>query len=81
MRDRPNDFTYANLTYYHAADWAPARGLKTLLYGNAVQQLKARRGCRLLDCRLFYRPHREILRPAVRVFLWVYRTWNRWKNR
>jgi hypothetical protein len=24
LRDRPNDFTYANIMFYHPADWAPA---------------------------------------------------------
>ncbi len=51
LRDRPNDLMYANIMFYHPADWAPAMGLKTLLYGTGVQQAKAKRGCRPLDAR------------------------------
>jgi hypothetical protein len=78
--DRPNDFTYATLTYYHVADWAPALGLKTLLYGNGVQQLKLRRGCRLLDAHLFYRPQRRTVRPIVACWMSILQHWQRWKN-
>lgn len=81
LRDRPNDFTYANLVYYCAADWAPALGLKTLLYGTAVQQAKLKRGCRLLGCRLFYRPHRGIVRPVAKAYLSVHQMWSRKKSR
>lgn len=80
VRDRPNDFTYANLGFYHAADWAPALGLKTLLYGTAVQEGKFRRGCRLIDCHLFYRPHAAMVRPAARVYLAIFRIWQRRKS-
>jgi predicted N-acyltransferase len=79
--DRPNDFTYANLGFYHAADWAPALGLKTLLYGTAVQEGKARRGCRLIDCHLFYRPNRAFVRPLAGLWLSILQRWQRRKNR
>jgi predicted N-acyltransferase len=80
-RDRRNDFTYPNLLFYHATDWAPALGFKTLLYGTGAQQAKLRRGCRLLACHLFYRPHRRVVRLAVRPFLSIHQTWYRGKSR
>lgn len=81
LRGRANDFTYANIMFYHAADWAPALGLKTLLYGTAAQKSKVRRGCRLLTCHLFYRPHRRIMRMAARPYLAIHQAWCRRKRR
>jgi predicted N-acyltransferase len=81
LRDRPNDFTYANIMFYHPADWAPAMGLKTLLYGTGVQQAKAKRGCRLVTCHQFYRPHRRLFRTVARAFFIVHQAWYRRKRR
>lgn len=81
LLDRPNDFTYANLLFYHAADWAPALGIKTLLYGTAVQKAKLTRGCRLVPCRLFYSPHRRFNRLFIAPYMWIHQARFRWKNR
>jgi predicted N-acyltransferase len=75
MRDRPNDFTYANITFYHASDWAPALGLKSLLYGDVAQAAKSRRGCRLLPCGVFYRPRRRMFRWLARPYLALHQAW------
>jgi len=80
-RDRPNDYTYANLSFYHAADWGPALGLKTLLYGTAVQQAKVWRGCRSIASHVYYRPQRPMVRPVARAYLSVHRAWLRRKSR
>ena len=80
QRDRRNDFTYANMVFYHPADWAPALGLKTLLYGTAAQQAKLRRGCRLLACHLFYRPHRRIVRLIASPYVAIHQAWHRRKR-
>jgi predicted N-acyltransferase len=81
LRDRPNDFTYASLLFYHAADWAPALGLKTLLYGTSVQKAKQMRGCRLIACHLFYRPHGRIMRLFAAPYLLIHQARFRWKRR
>lgn len=81
LRDRPNDFTYANLLFYHTATWAPALGLKTLLYGTGVQRFKLKRGCRLLACHLYYRPGRPIGRIIAGPFLRIHQAWSRRKHR
>jgi predicted N-acyltransferase len=81
LLDRPNDFTYANLLFYHAADWAPALGIKFLLYGTAVQKAKLSRGCRLIACRLFYRPRRRFTRLFVWPYMLIHQARFRWKNR
>ena len=72
LRDRRNDFTYANLLFYHVADWAPALGLRTLLYGSAVQKAKQVRGCRLIACHLFYRPHGRLMRLLAAPYLVIH---------
>jgi predicted N-acyltransferase len=81
LRDRANDFTYANLLFYSAADWAPALGLKTLLYGTGAEQAKLRRGCRLLTSHLYYRPRRPIGRMLAAPYLRMHRAWQRRKSR
>ena len=75
MRDRPNDFTYANIVFYHPTDWAPPLGLKTLLYGTAAQAAKSKRGCRLLPCCVFYRPRQRVFRLLARPYLALHQAW------
>lgn len=79
LRNRPNDFTYFNLTYYHLADCAAALGLRTLLYGNGAYQAKRMRGCRLTVSRLFYLPDRPLRRLAARPYFRIHRAWYRRK--
>jgi hypothetical protein len=80
-QDRRNDFTYANLVYYHLAACAPALGLTTVLYGNAALQAKRLRGCRVTDSQLFYRPRRRLWRVAARPYFALHRAWYRRKLR
>jgi predicted N-acyltransferase len=75
MRDRPNDFTYANIVFYHLTDWAPPLGLRTLLYGTAAQAAKSRRGCRLLPCCVFYRPRKRVFRLLASPYLAFHQAW------
>lgn len=81
LRDRPNDFTYANICFYHLADCAAALGLKTLLCGNGAYRAKLMRGCRLIASRLFYRPQRPLARLVARPYFGVHRAWSRRKFR
>lgn len=74
-RDRPNDFTYANLVFYHVADAAPKLGLRTLLYGNLALDAKRRRGCDIHANHLFYRPRSLGVRRLLRPYFWVHRQW------
>ncbi len=77
---RRNDFTYANLSFYHPADWAPALGLRTLIYGRAAQEAKAKRGCRLLLCHLFYRPSSSVARWLAAPLLAIHQLRNTRRN-
>jgi hypothetical protein len=81
LRDHPNDFTYANLLFYHTATWAPILGLKTLLYGTGGQWFKLKRGWRLLACHLYYRPGRPVGRIVATPFLRIHQAWSRRKYR
>ena len=81
LRGRLNDFTYANIMFYYPADWAPALGFTTLLYGTAAQKAKAIRGCRLLDSYVFYRPRHRVFQLLIRPYLALHRAWFRRKTR
>ncbi len=81
LRNRRNDFTWANLCFYHLADSAAALGLKTLLHGNSALDAKRRRGCRVIASRLFYRPAQRFVRVAARPYFSLHRAWYRWKLR
>ncbi|HEY6455936.1 MAG TPA: GNAT family N-acetyltransferase [Steroidobacteraceae bacterium] len=81
LTDRPNDFTYANLVFYHPADVATQLGLKTLLYGTHALDAKRRRGCQILRSRLFYRPHRPLTRFVAGAYFLLHRAWFRRKIR
>ena len=74
-RDRPNDFTYMNLVFYHLADVASALGLDTLLYGNLALDAKRRRGCDIHANHLYYRPHSLGVRWLLRPYFWAHRQW------
>jgi predicted N-acyltransferase len=74
------DFVYANLSFYHPADWAPPLGLRTLIYGRAAQEAKARRGCRLVPCALFYRPRSSVARWLAAPLLAIHQLRNARRN-
>jgi predicted N-acyltransferase len=77
--DRPNDFTYASMNFYHMADSASALGLKNLLYGPTALDAKRRRGCQVVTSHLFYRPRRAPLRVIAKPYFWLHRAWYRRK--
>lgn len=81
QHDRPNDFTYSNLVYYHLAANAPQLGIDTLLYGNSVLKAKEMRGCTVRVNRLYWRPRSVLARTLYRPYLAVHRAWYRRKLR
>lgn len=80
-QDRPNDFTYANLAYYHLAEKAAELGINTLLYGNSVLKAKEIRGCKIQINRLYWRPRSALARTLFRPYLSMHRAWYRRKMR
>jgi predicted N-acyltransferase len=81
QRERPNDFTYANLAFYSLVEAAHSLGIRTLLYGNSALQAKQRRGCRVLASHLCYRPHSVTSRLLARPYMALHRSWYRRKFR
>jgi predicted N-acyltransferase len=79
--DRPNDFTYSNLVYYHLAESAAKFGIKTLLYGNSVLKAKEIRGCKITGNRLYWRPRGSLARTLFKPYLSIHRAWYRRKMR
>jgi predicted N-acyltransferase len=79
--DRPNDFTYSNLVYYHLAESAAKLGINTLLYGNSVLKAKEMRGCKILVNRLYWRPRSSLARTLFKPYLSMHRAWYRRKMR
>lgn len=79
--DRPNDFTYSNLAYYHLAANAAQLGLTTLLYGNSVLKAKQMRGCEIQVNRLYWRPRNALAKTLYRPYLRLHRAWYRRKMR
>lgn len=76
---RPRDFTYANLVFYHPAEAAGRLGLTTLLYGTHAADAKRRRGCQILGSHLYYRPHRPLARVLAAAYFRIHRAWYRRK--
>lgn len=74
------DFTFFAIAHYRPIDDAIAGGLRTLHFGRALDGLKARRGCRLEETRLFYRAPARLGRHASRVWLGILSAWNRVKR-
>jgi predicted N-acyltransferase len=74
------DFTFFAIAHYRPIGDAIADGLRTLHFGRALDGLKARRGCRLEETRVFYRASARLGRRASRVWLGVLSTWNRVKR-
>jgi hypothetical protein len=76
-RDRPNDFTYFNLTYYSLAEHAADFGLQAVFMGNGAYQAKLRRGCELVPVRFFSRPRDAWRRRLLRPWFALHRRWTR----
>ena len=74
------DFTFFAIAHYRPIADAIAGGLRTLYFGRALDGLKARRGCRLEETRVFLRARAPIGRLASRPWLRVLSSWNRVKR-
>lgn len=52
-----NDFTYFNITYYRPIMDAISSGTTRIYYGRGMYELKRRRGCKVKNIFLNYKPH------------------------
>lgn len=71
-----NDLTYFNIAYYRPIQDALAEGARRIYYGNGMYELKTRRGCRLMNGHIFFRPHGAFTRLAARPYFWAHRRWH-----
>ena len=51
-----NDFTYFNLCFYRPISDAIYNNIKTIYYGNAMYEMKRKRGCKVRHTQIFYKP-------------------------
>lgn len=70
-----NDFSYFNLTYYHAIAHVIQAGIKSLNYGTMVYRLKKRRGCTLENSYIFHRSPVRISHHLLRLWFFMHRAW------
>jgi predicted N-acyltransferase len=81
QHERPNDFTYISMAFYEPADWAPALGLKSLIYGTAAVETKTKRGCRVIPSHIFFRPRTPLARLPAALYFLLHRLWYRQKSK
>jgi len=73
------DFTFFTVAHHRPVADAIASGIRRLYLGRSLYDLKARRGCRLEETLVFYRPSRRLGALASRRWFAVLSAWNRAK--
>jgi predicted N-acyltransferase len=74
-----NDFTYFNLAYYRPIADAIQSGTRILYGGQAMYETKTRRGFKLRDTYIFYKPNHPINKPVVKLWFLFLSRW--YKNK
>lgn len=69
------NFTYFNLAYYAMVEHFSRLDVRRLWFGNAAYDAKIRRGCRLVECRVFVRAGASLPRSLDRALFAVQRRW------
>ena len=65
-----NDATFFNMLFYGPITDAIAKNIQRLYYGNAMYDMKIRRGCKVEKTFFFHKPRHLFFRPATN--LWFY---------
>ena len=73
------DFTYFNVAHYRPIGDAIATGVERMMFGRALYELKARRGCELVDTVTAFRPARAWQKAVLLLWLPLLSAWNRAK--
>lgn len=73
------NFTYFNLGYYAMVQELSELGARRIWFGNAAYDAKIKRGCRLVECRVFVRAGASLQRALDRGLFAVQRLWMRRK--
>ena len=74
-----NDFTYFNIAHFRPIEEAIAGRIRRMIFGRALYELKARRGCKVVDTFTAYRPSGRLTRALVRFWFPCLSAWNRAK--
>lgn len=70
-----NDATFFNMLFYRPIADAITEDIKRLYYGNAMYDMKIRRGCKIEKAFFFYKPCRACFRPAVTAWFYLHKLW------
>ncbi|MGR3319887.1 MAG: peptidogalycan biosysnthesis protein [Candidatus Anammoxibacter sp.] len=74
-----NDFTYFNIGLYRPIMDAISGQMSRLYYGNAMYDLKAKRGCKISNTYVYYKPYREISKITIMPWFAFHALWFRKK--
>jgi predicted N-acyltransferase len=74
-----NDFTYFNLTYYQRVSYAIRNNIRKLYYGNALYEMKRKRGCKISRTQIFYKPLDIFGSVKTKVLFYFHSKWMKHK--
>ncbi|MBN1493514.1 MAG: GNAT family N-acetyltransferase [Candidatus Omnitrophica bacterium] len=75
------DFTYFNIGYYEPITGAITRKAKRFYYGNGMYPVKMRRGCKVEDAYIFFKPYDAIQNKVIRSWFAFHFRWMSHKYR
>jgi predicted N-acyltransferase len=70
-----NDATFFNILFYRPITDAITENIKILYYGNAMYDMKIRRGCKIEKAFFFYKPCHPLFKPASSLWFYLHQFW------
>jgi len=70
-----NDATFFNMLFYGPMSDAIAKNLQRLYFGNAMYDMKIRRGCKVEKTFFFHKPRHLFFRPATSLWFYFHCLW------
>ncbi len=74
-----NDATYFNILFYRPIMDAISEQMSMLYYGNAMYNLKAKRGCKINNTYVYYKPSNKFLKTVIKPWFALHSLWFRKK--
>ncbi len=74
-----NDATYFNILFYRPIMDAISEQMSMLYYGNAMYNLKAKRGCKINNTYIYYKPSNKFLKTIIKQWFTLHSLWSRKK--
>ena len=75
-----NDATYFNITFYRPIMDAISEQMARLYYGKAMYDLKTKRGCKINNTYVYYKPFNKFLKTAIKPWFALHSLWFRKKK-